>query len=210
MSCRGPAWVTIVLGIVVATWQFDGAGDWQVAAVAATCNAKGPKETDKQDDKPAEERGTLPPLTVNKDNPLLLEDKPAKHKMKVDNSACYVCHTNYEEEPLVIVHGENEVGCADCHGESLDHCDDEDNITPPELMYPREKINRACEDCHDTHDVPAKDVLALWRKRCPEQTDPKKIVCTDCHGKHRLEKRVVRWNKRTRALILREVAEAPK
>lgn len=127
---------------------------------------------------------------------------------KVDNSACYVCHANYEEEELVVSHAAEEVGCMDCHGDSNDHRNDEDNITPPDTMYPLATIDAMCRECHETHDVSAMEVLQRWQERCPEKTKPSEIACTDCHYQHRLQLRTVRWNKETGELILRDVAGA--
>jgi len=146
----------------------------------------------------------LPPLVVDKSAPLMLEE-PSKKKDEsflTINQACFVCHNNYREEYLMRVHAKQEIACMECHGESIAHRNDEDNITPPDIMYPLDKINEACQECHDTHDAPAKKVVARWRERCPQKTDVGKIVCTDCHGKHRLESRTVRWDKRTGKLIL--------
>ncbi len=131
-------------------------------------------------------------------------------KIKADNDACYVCHGNYKEEPFALKHGQEDVGCIECHGKSYAHRNDEDNITPPDTMYPAEAIKKCCQECHDEHDAPAKKVIARWQERCPEKTDPKKIVCTDCHGQHRLKNRSVRWNKTTGKLILKKKEPAPK
>lgn len=125
-------------------------------------------------------------------------------KMKVDNQACYVCHGNYKDEELVVVHGIDEVGCIDCHGKSLDHRDDEDNVTPPQKMYAPQDIGKMCGDCHEDHIAPAAKVIARWQQRCPAKTDPKTIVCTDCHGRHRLKFRTVWWDKKTGKLIVRQ------
>jgi len=149
--------------------------------------------------------GAPPPLVVDKNAPLLLEEPkapPPKPKgIVADNTACFVCHTNYEEEELVLIHAKENVACVKCHGQSLDHRNDEDNITPPDKMYPLEKIDSACQECHEQHDAPAVKVLARWQERCPKKTDPKSIVCTDCHGMHRLTRRTVQWDKRTGKLM---------
>jgi len=95
-----------------------------------------------------------------------------------DNYYCYVCHANFEyEDPLAEVHEEAEVGCADCHGPSLAHRSDEDNVTPPDIIYRRTQVDRACLGCHTHHEergVPAARPL------------PKDPICTDCHGEHRI------------------------
>jgi len=155
--------------------------------------------------------GAPPPLVVNKDTPLLLGDAPAekpKDEAGADNSACYVCHTNYEEEEFVLWHAKEDVGCIDCHGKSYAHRNDEDNVTPPDKMYALEDIDKeCCRDCHDEHNAPAAEVIARWQERCPAKTDPATVVCTDCHGRHRLAFRTVWWNKKTGELIVRQQGE---
>jgi predicted CXXCH cytochrome family protein len=143
---------------------------------------------------------------VDKSAPLLLDEPKDAASMKgkeflTINNACFVCHNNYSEEELVIEHAKEKTGCVDCHGQSFAHRDDEDNVTPPDKMYPLKKIDAACQECHDTHDAPARKVLARWQERCPQKTEFATIVCTDCHGHHRLAKRTVRWDKETGALI---------
>ena len=148
----------------------------------------------------------LPPLVVDKEAPLLLsgssdEEDPELRAEFALNSACFVCHGNYEREPLARIHATEEIGCVDCHGASFAHRNDENNITPPDVLYPLEAIDAACEECHDSHDVAATEVLARWQERCPEKRDVSQIVCTDCHGQHRLKLRTVRWDKKTGKLI---------
>jgi hypothetical protein len=139
-----------------------------------------------------------PPLSIEH----LLDEKlpeapKAEDEIVADNSACFVCHGNYQEEPFALLHAKEDVGCADCHGESHDHRNDEDNITPPDTMYAEADIEPGCAKCHETHDAPAADVIARWQECCPAKTDPAKLVCTDCHGQHRLKFRTVWWNKKT-------------
>lgn len=164
---------------------------------------------EKQDEKP----GGLPPLVVDKSAPLMLEDPPevdpwaAPFGPVADNLACYCCHANYEEEQFVVYHAKANVGCVKCHGQSYAHRDDENNVTPPDTMFPPETIEANCKECHETHDAPAKDVIARWQERCPKKTKPEELLCMDCHGKHRLELRTVRWDKRTGKLILRSTPQ---
>ena len=131
-------------------------------------------------------------------------------KSAADNSACYVCHANYEKERLAAQHAHEGVGCTDCHGKSWDHADDEGHETPPEKMYPLEKIGAACGECHETHDVSAKRILARWKARKLNERATAKIDCTDCHGRHRLEKRTVRWDRKTGKLIFKDKPDAKK
>jgi formate-dependent nitrite reductase cytochrome c552 subunit len=146
-----------------------------------------------------------PPLKLSAE--LLEEELPdatKKEELPVDNSACYVCHGNYEQESLVLTHGREDVSCVACHGESVDHRNDEDNITPPDTMYDLAAIDPKCKECHETHDAPAREVVRRWQERCPKKTDLKQIVCTDCHFDHRLPFRNVRWNKKTGELLPRK------
>lgn len=123
-----------------------------------------------------------------------------------DNRPCFVCHLNYLFDPMVSDHAKKGIGCINCHGESSPHRNDEYNLTPPDKMYPADEINAACgsAECHPKHTAPAVKVLALWQKRCPAKTDPRKLVCTDCHGDHRLTVRTVEWDKKTGEEIIPE------
>ena len=137
-------------------------------------------------------------------NEKLPEAPEVEVDVKVDNSACYVCHENYNGEELVLQHAKEKTGCIDCHGKSSEHRDDEDNITPPDKMYAPADIGKMCGECHEEHDVDAVKVIRRWQERCPAKTEPKTIVCTDCHGTHRLKFRTVWWDKKTRKLIIRK------
>jgi hypothetical protein len=155
----------------------------------------------------AAEKPGLPPLKIDRGVPLLLEEpkrneseNPAD-RIVADNEACYVCHGNYRDEPMALWHARVNVGCVKCHGPSLAHRDDEDNTTPPDIMFPTDKVESACKACHDSHDVAPRKVLARWKERCPAKTNPDDVVCTDCHGQHHLENRTVRWDKATRQLL---------
>ena len=156
---------------------------------------------------------TPPPLVIDKDAPLLLDEPPESEKHSpasttralADNMACFVCHANYREESLASEHAAKNVGCVDCHGPSYAHRNHENNTTPPDRMYPADKIDQACRKCHTTHDVPPEKVIARWqsgrRKAGPDKTNTEATVCTDCHGDHRLRLRTVRWDKKTGKLL---------
>jgi Cytochrome c554 and c-prime len=140
--------------------------------------------------------------TNSKEEPLLLEE-PSPEDLEatgpmVDNSRCHVCHINYSEEKFAIKHARNDVGCETCHGESDAHCGDEDNITPPDIMFAKEKINPSCLHCHNTEGLKEHKV----HTKILAGTATKTKYCTDCHGKtHRLEYRTRRWDKNTGKLI---------
>lgn len=148
----------------------------------------------------------LPPLSLEG----LMDEKLPEatggpDKSKVDNSACFVCHNDFVDEPLVKEHAEEAIGCVACHGESHDHRNDEAHLTPPSKMHPRDEIDKACNVCHDRmHDVPAKKVIARWLERCPDQKDMKDLVCTDCHNEHRMEKRSIVWDRKTGKVLTTE------
>ena len=144
-----------------------------------------------------------------------------------ENLACFVCHANYVGEFLVERHAKANVGCINCHGDSFAHRNDENNTTPPETMYPSDEIDPFCQGCHDAHDIPPKKivarwieqkakkpdatcegchkeddvppekVVARWKKLDTDKSDPARIVCTDCHGEHRMKVRTVIWDKKT-------------
>ena len=157
----------------------------------------------------SESTGGPPPLVVDSDAPLLL-DEPTEEQQAfaaevtraaVENAACFVCHANYRSEFLANRHARANVGCAGCHGQSFAHRNDENNTTPPETMYPADKIDSFCQGCHKSHDVPPGKVVAHWAKRNPDKTDPAEIVCTDCHGDHRIKVRTIIWDKKTGKLL---------
>ena len=118
-----------------------------------------------------------------------------------DNSRCHVCHINYEDEPLAVTHRQVGVGCERCHGASDAHCADEDNVTPPEIMYPTGKINAACGKCHPSSAIDIRPHEPLFDGSAPENEQN----CTDCHGQHRLAYRTRQWDKATGALRRHEV-----
>ena len=177
------AWVIAVCAIAAGAWH----------ALAA--------------DKPGGAADGVAPLKVDKAAPMLLDEPSAKEakadpkRPVADNSACFVCHGNFLEEPLAAVHAKENIGCAKCHGVSLAHRNDEDNVTPPDKMYAPARIDDACRACHEEHNASARKVIAMFQARFPANTDPKTVVCTACHGEHRLKVRSVHWDKNTGKLL---------
>jgi hypothetical protein len=156
-----------------------------------------------------EKAGGPPPLVVDTSAPLLLDeptDEQQKsaaivNEAKAENAACFVCHANYRTEFLVSRHAQANIGCVNCHGESTAHRNDENNTTAPEKIYPAERIESFCRGCHQGHDVSPGKVVARWMERNSDKTDAKQIVCTDCHGDHRMKVRTVIWDKNTGKLL---------
>ena len=126
---------------------------------------------------------------------------PASSKKSADNSSCLVCHANFRKEGLAATHASNAVGCTSCHGPSIAHRNDEANIIPPDFMFPTESIDVSCARCHESHDVEPAAVVKRFLEKCPKPTDLKSLVCTSCHGEHRMAVRTVRWDRKTRKLV---------
>jgi hypothetical protein len=114
----------------------------------------------------------------------------------VDNGPCFACHVNFKNEALTTVHAQTNIGCTQCHGLSEAHRSDEDNVTPPDVMFLKVEVKSFCMGCHigDSMNIPDHESVIT-------QTDPLKACCTDCHGEHRLNYRTRKWDKTTRNLI---------
>ncbi len=142
--------------------------------------------------------GRAPPLA---EAPLLLDDEH-EHLLLgssmeeiaggADNRRCYVCHVNYLQDEIAVTHARAGIGCADCHGESDEHIDDESWSwggpgTAPDIMYVRVEINSSCFGCHSA------STLSRGAHHSVVLTGSNEKVCTDCHGDHRLPIRRTEW-----------------
>ena len=144
-----------------------------------------------------QERATKdePPLLLDDEPPLLLDDSPDADLLDgsgADNSRCFVCHINYKQEAIAVIHARTNIGCAGCHGESDAHIADESwasggNGTPPDIMYPRPKINSFCMGCHTKEKINTEQHKLIFAINAEEK------YCTDCHGNHRLANRKCKW-----------------
>ena len=134
-------------------------------------------------------------------------EESSKEKGFVANIFCSACHYGFSDEKLARTHELAGIGCERCHGESERHRSDENNITPPEIMYPKAKINPTCMMCHPRHDirhVADHKVLLAGAKTVFDSADEggNQIYCIDCHAPHhRINFRTVRWNKETGELL---------
>ncbi len=140
---------------------------------------------------------------VTDDEPLLLDDEPLlllddgpdvdlSAGSRADNSRCYVCHMNYVQEDITVIHARVNIGCANCHGNCDAHIADESwawggNGTPPGIMYRRPEINPFCMGCHPKDKIDTEQHKPLFADYV------EKKHCTDCHGDHRLAKRECKW-----------------
>jgi hypothetical protein len=122
----------------------------------------------------------------------------------VANPFCKACHVDFDEEPLALTHKAAGIGCERCHGESLRHRSDEANATPPDMMYPKERINPTCMMCHPRHTIqqveshrPILEANLSVLETTPQGGHAARY-CTDCHGReHRMKVRAVEWDKCT-------------
>jgi len=121
------------------------------------------------------------------------------------NSKCYVCHAGLKTEEITRSHVEMDVTCDECHGPSVEHMHDEMLMTKPDLLFGRSEVNKMCSNpiCHrpgeerqvygrqDHKDPVAVEAFYkkwLGRTRPNGRTVTSDSVCTDCHGKHNLDK----------------------
>ena len=118
--------------------------------------------------------------------------KAQKKREPADNYYCLVCHVNYEDEKLVKTHHPVGLGCETCHGMSDKHSEDEDNVTPPDVMFKKAGISLFCTTCHDKQELTEEEE---HKELFASETEQKK-PCTECHGsKHRLGVRTRKWDK---------------
>ena len=111
-------------------------------------------------------------------------------RMPKDNSACLVCHINFETEEIAASHLKKAVTCAHCHGVSSEHMNDEEAAAEPDILFGRAEVDASCKKCHQAHKNPeavAKLLAELKGKRRPHgRLILSNAICTDCHGLHRL------------------------
>ena len=67
---------------------------------------------------------------ITDDEPLLLLDDDEEEFSPpagagADNSRCFVCHVNYMQEDIAVIHARVNISCADCHGDCDAHIADE-------------------------------------------------------------------------------------
>ncbi len=125
--------------------------------------------------------------------PLLLmnEDSEFDVDFMALNGRCMVCHLNYLQDEISLVHARAGYGCAHCHGESDEHIADESWAsggpgTPPDIMYRADEVVPVCLKCHEL--LPSDPDC-----RCEFPRLAQKKSCTDCHGTHRLQTRKCSW-----------------
>ncbi len=166
-----------------------------LAAVVAAGTGCEQMEAKQKPDTNTEPRTSQEPITD--DEPLLLLDDSEEEFVPptgsiADNSRCFVCHVNYMQEDIAVIHARANIGCAHCHGECDAHIADESwasggNGTAPDIMYPRPKINPFCMGCHPKDKIDTEQHKPLFASTAEQK------YCTDCHGNHRLANRRCKW-----------------
>ncbi len=195
--------VLVIIGSLTIFWFISCMSPYDYESTETTGTTTEPESplTQAPSQAPKDSNGP-PPLVVDMSEPLLL-DEPATdtgEQVQTKNQTCLVCHGNYASEELATIHARAQVMCSGCHGESIEHKNDENNTTPPEKMFPNDKIRAFCAGCHDPHEIKAEMIRERLGKR-PGQVNVIELVCTDCHGKHRMDVRTVIWDKRTGKLL---------
>jgi cytochrome c1 len=172
------------------------------AAVALAGCAAGPE--DGQQPLAGARAAASPPQPAPPQPPASPPPQPASwHQPKkgtaADNSRCFVCHVNYEDEEMTVKHARGGIGCATCHGPSDAHCGDEGNVTPPDILFPPPAVVPSCLKCHAGETLADADYYCpVWLAGETEKT------CLECHGAHRMSVRTVHWDRETRQLLPKE------
>ena len=196
---RSSVWIVSLLGAALVVLSgaallrsADAPPAAKETAAKEAAPASEPAKSDAAKPEPAKLKAAPAEKTVAKSGDGKKKPEPA------DNSYCYACHTNYRSEKLTKVHQKVGVGCEQCHGPSVKHSGDEDNIIPPDKMYPKAEINAYCQTCHPKEKIltTRDEHRDFFKEAAPDET------CNDCHGeKHRLKVRTRQWDKKTGVLL---------
>jgi len=117
------------------------------------------------------------------------DQEPAKRPAKADgNALCYTCHLGLQHEPITAQHVVKGVTCTSCHGPSVEHMQDEMQVTKPDRLFGRGEVNDMCSACHERHtDVRKVEAFRdewLGKTRPTGRVITQTSICTDCHGSH--------------------------
>lgn len=137
-------------------------------------------------------RQTPPPVTATEDKSgaeAPAQAAPAPAPLAKDNARCLHCHDNLRKELISRVHQRKKVYCADCHGASLAHMEEQTPRAHPDVVFEREQVDAYCHKCHaHPHRNQAKieRFIQQWegRTRPHGRSITAKSICTDCHGEH--------------------------
>ncbi len=92
--------------------------------------------------------------------------------------ACITCHVDQVDEYVGSLHQTEKVTCADCHGSSEPHIEDENNDVKPDVLFFRANTDRRCGECHED------DCTRPPEYKPPIVMKSQPTICTDCHGRH--------------------------
>lgn len=133
------------------------------------------------------------------------QDGENRAQEKNANMICYVCHVDLQTEKISTTHLDADITCQKCHGSTTEHMHDETLMTKPDVLWGRAEVNGMCSNqpCHapgqghefytrQDHDDP-EAVAAFLREwygkpRPNGRTIDSDSVCTDCHGKHNIDR----------------------
>ncbi len=127
---------------------------------------------------------------------------------KIDGNTCYSCHTQIGGAQHTIadqwqasIHGQNGIGCADCHGG--DPTSDKITVSMDPTkgfkgVPSRQQTVGVCGTCHSDvermrqYQIPtdqyAKYKTSVHGQKLLLSNDTKVAICTDCHGVHDVKK----------------------
>ncbi len=91
---------------------------------------------------------------------------------------CITCHVDQVDEYVGGLHQKEKVTCADCHGSSEPHVEDENNDVKPDVLFFRANTDRRCGECHED------DCTRPPEYKPPIVMKSQPTICTDCHGRH--------------------------
>jgi hypothetical protein len=136
------------------------------------------------------------------------EPSPSASLVPADNNTCYTCHSAIDNTQHQItdqwaasVHGQNGIGCADCHGG--DSTSDQVTVAMDPArgfqgVPDRAKTVEVCGTCHSDvsrmrqfqipTDQYAKYKTSVHGTRLLTANDTRVAICTDCHGIHDVKK----------------------
>jgi len=80
------------------------------------------------------------------------DQEQTKEPAKADgNALCYTCHLGLQHEPITAQHVVKGVTCMSCHGPSVEHMQDEMQVTKPDRLFGRGEVNDMCSEIGRAH-----------------------------------------------------------
>jgi hypothetical protein len=89
-----------------------------------------------------------------------------------------MCHIDVADETVGTRHHAKGIGCVKCHGPSIDHVRDENNEVKPDRVITQKDVDKFCARCHECSRPQS--------ARPPTAKKQGAIICTTCHGTHKV------------------------